>query len=378
MTSTQRLQVDADGAARATGTQLAVDIVIDNYNYGRFVGDAIESALAQTHPKVKVIVVDDGSTDDSRVVIARYQPHVDVVWKDNGGQASALNAGFARCQGDAVIFLDSDDVLRPDAAARVSTAFAADPAAVKVQYRVEVIDESGRATGVVQPPAHVPLPTGDLREAELTLPFDLPWMGMSGNAFCTSALRRVMPIPEGAFRRCADWYLVHLTPLVGRVVSLEDVGAGYRVHDRNSYAPRDATLDLGHLHDSIVFAAATKNELERLAVELRLERRPGPILSVADVSNRLVLAKLAPELHPLPNDRVVPLALDGVRAASRRFDISAVMKLLFIGWFAVMAVAPRVVAGVIAERFLFPQRREALNRLLQHLHRWNRTRRPTR
>jgi glycosyltransferase involved in cell wall biosynthesis len=349
-----------------------IDIVIDNYNYGRFVAEAIESALAQTHPRVKVIVVDDGSSDCSRRVIARYEPRIEVVWKENGGQASALNAGFARCDGDAVIFLDADDVLLPDTAARVAAAFTADGAVAKIQYRVEVIGENGHGTGVLQPPAHVPLPAGDLRKAELALPFDLAWMGMSGNAFSTAALRRLMPIPEAPFRRCADWYLVHLTPLLGRVVSLEGVGAGYRVHGRNSYAPQDAVLDLHHLRDSIAFAAATKDSLERLADELALERPRGPILSVADISNRLVSVKLAPDLHPLAEDRVVPLALTGLRAARRRFDVSLPMKLLFAGWFVVMAIAPRVIARRVAQGFLFPERRELLNRLLRHLHRWNR------
>jgi len=89
-------------------SDIRVDIVVDNFNYGRFLGEAIDSALAQTHPHVGVIVVDDGSTDESRNVLARYDDRIDVVLKENGGQASALNAGLARCSGDAVIFLDAD------------------------------------------------------------------------------------------------------------------------------------------------------------------------------------------------------------------------------------------------------------------------------
>jgi Glycosyl transferase family 2 len=351
---------------------VAIDIVIDNYNYGRFVADAIESALAQTHPKVNVIVVDDGSTDDSRDVIARYGARLDVVLKENGGQASALNAGFARCAGDAVIFLDSDDVLRPDATALVARTFAAESEVVKVQYRMAVIDENGLATGDVQPLEHLPLPAGDVREAELTFPFDLVWMGMSGNAFRSSALRRLLPIPEREYGLGADWYLVHLTPLLGPVVSLDDVAGGYRIHGGNGYASRSMALDLFHVRQTIVYAAATRHALERLAGELGLERCPGPILSVSDLAHRLVCAKLAPELHPLPDDRVVPLALDGMRAARRRFDVSAGMKVLLAAWFGAMALAPRPLARGLAERFLLPERRVGLNRLLLRLHRWNR------
>src|SRR3954451_20463787 len=92
-----------------------VSIVIDNYNYARFLPEAIESALAQTYPDTEVIVVDDGSTDDSREIIASYGSRVRPVLKTNGGQASAFNAGFAASRGDVVLFLDSDDTLFPEA-----------------------------------------------------------------------------------------------------------------------------------------------------------------------------------------------------------------------------------------------------------------------
>src|SRR5207248_6442625 len=89
-----------------------VSIVLSNYNYGRFVDQAIESALAQTYPRVEVVVVDDGSTDDSREVIGRYEGIVSI-FKPNSGQMSAINAGFAACHGAAICFFESDDVLAP-------------------------------------------------------------------------------------------------------------------------------------------------------------------------------------------------------------------------------------------------------------------------
>src|SRR4051812_16040279 len=90
-------------------------IIINNYNYGHFLRDAIDSALAQTYPCTEVIVVDDGSTDDSREVIAGYGQRVTAVFKENGGQASAFNAGFAASRGEVVVFLDADDTLLPNA-----------------------------------------------------------------------------------------------------------------------------------------------------------------------------------------------------------------------------------------------------------------------
>src|SRR3954449_8708213 len=105
-------------------SDMRVAVVVNNFNYERFLSTAIESALAQTHPDVEVVVVDDGSTDGSREVIAGYGDRVRAVYKENGGQASAFNAAFAACTGDVVIFLDADDALLPQTAARAAAAFA--------------------------------------------------------------------------------------------------------------------------------------------------------------------------------------------------------------------------------------------------------------
>src|SRR5262245_3573828 len=88
-------------------------IIVNNYNYGRFLRGAFDSTLAQAYPNKEVIVVDDGSTDESREIIASYGNQIIPVLKENGGQASAFNAGFAVSRGESVLFLDSDDLLLP-------------------------------------------------------------------------------------------------------------------------------------------------------------------------------------------------------------------------------------------------------------------------
>jgi Glycosyl transferase family 2 len=346
-----------------------VDIVVNNFNYGRFLAAAIESALAQRGVEVHVIVVDDGSTDGSRDLIAAYGDRVTAVFKANGGQASAANAGFLRRRGDVVIFLDADDVLLPDAAARVTEAFAAHPDAVKVHYPMAIIDADGTPTGQFRPPPHLRLPDGDVHREELTFPFDLPWTATSGNAFAASALERLLPIPEDEFRHAADWYLNHLTALLGPVAALDAVCAHYRVHGANSYAPSAPALDLELLRKSVRYAAATRRHLRRLATELGHELPPGPVLSVADLANRLVSLRVAPSTHPVPGDAVGRLALAGCAAAVRRFDVRWPTKMMLAGWFLMMAVAPRRVAIPLAETFLFPERRERLNPLLARLSR---------
>jgi hypothetical protein len=358
----------------SSADELSVDIVIDNYNYGRYLPDAIESACAQTHPKVAVTVVDDGSTDGSQELLGEYEDRVALVLKENGGQASALNTGFERCKGDVVIFLDADDTLDPGAAAEVAAAFAAAPDVVKIQFRTEVIDAEGRPTGAIKPAAHLPMPSGDVSRAELASPYDLVWMATSANAFRTSALRRIMPIPEGPFRTCADWYLVHLMALVGPVVSLDSVAGAYRVHGHNNYEPQAAELDIEHLRETIRFSQATSGRLLQLAAELDLPH-PERILSIADLANRMISLRLEPGGHPNPDDRAGRLVADAARAARRRTNVPAAMKLIFVAWFAVMAIAPRPLARRLALWFLFPQRRPAANRLLGLLQRGER--RPT-
>lgn len=351
-----------------TRAGLRVDIVISNHDYGSYVADAVDSAFAQTHPAVRVTVVDDGSTDDSRDRLRRYGDRIELVLKDRGGQASALNAGAARCDGDIIMFLDADDVLEPDTAARVAAVFAADDDVVKVQFPMAVIDADGRPTGVRKPPPHLPLPSGDVRRAELASPFDLVWLPTSANAFRAAPLRRILPIPEDDYRLCADWYLNHMTALLGPVVSLADVGARYRIHGRNGYEPQDQSLDLDHVRANIGFAAATGRALTKLARELGQDP-PARILSIADLSSRLVSLRLEPRRHPLAGDRVTTLVVDATRAAHRRQDVAAAMKLLYVAWFALAAVAPRPVVRRLAELLAFPERRPRVNVVLGKLQR---------
>jgi glycosyltransferase involved in cell wall biosynthesis len=98
-----------------------VSILISNYNYGRFLQDAIDSARAQTYPHVECIVVDDASTDNSSEVLdtaAHNWPELKLVrLSHNSGQSVAILEGLARASGDFILFLDADDMLFPECVA---------------------------------------------------------------------------------------------------------------------------------------------------------------------------------------------------------------------------------------------------------------------
>jgi glycosyltransferase involved in cell wall biosynthesis len=104
-----------------------VSVVIPTYNHARYVGDAVESALAQTNCRVEVIVVNDGSTDDTREVLAPYGDRIRAVHQKNGGLSAARNTGIRVATGEWVSFLDSDDFWHPQKTERQLAAVANSP-----------------------------------------------------------------------------------------------------------------------------------------------------------------------------------------------------------------------------------------------------------
>jgi glycosyltransferase involved in cell wall biosynthesis len=132
------------------GDPIAASVVIPCFNQAAFVGQAIESALAQTARPTEVIVVDDGSTDSPADVVSRY-PAVRSIRQSNGGVAAARNAGLVAARGDFVVFLDADDELLPDAVEIGTDALRRHPEAAAAAGRALPIDADGRSLAAVWP-----------------------------------------------------------------------------------------------------------------------------------------------------------------------------------------------------------------------------------
>jgi glycosyltransferase involved in cell wall biosynthesis len=217
-------------------TRPSASVIISSYNYGRFLRDAVDSVLAQTIP-VEIIVVDDGSSDDSPQIIRSYGTQVTPVFKNNGGMASAWNAGFARSQAEAVLFLDADDYLLPTAL-EAAVVRMAESDAIKVHWPVFEVDTQGSVIGRM--PAQ-DLPEGDFRAEVLQLgPDAIISPPIHGNLWARRFLLDVFPMPEAEFRRHSDTYLYTLAPAAGRVAAIPTPLSCYRKHGANDYACQSA------------------------------------------------------------------------------------------------------------------------------------------
>jgi len=322
-----------------------VSIVITNHDYGRFLPAALASALGQRGTDVEVIVVDDGSTDDSRAIIARHEGRVRALLQEQRGQKAAFNAGLEVARGDVVLFLDADDELKPGTAARVARAFDADAGAARVVFRLEVVDEAGRATGATLPSAAMALPHGDVRGAVLAYADDLAWPPTSGNAFATWALRLVMPLPLDGDPVNADSWLHPLIPLLGRVVALEGIGGVYRLHGANAHS-RDG-VDPERSRLLVRQGGRIHARLDLLARELGLgAARPR---SVTLAAHRMVSLRLGGPGHPVAGDNRRKALGAGLRAANARTDAPAARRLAYAAWFAAAAAVPRWMLRALAD-----------------------------
>jgi glycosyltransferase involved in cell wall biosynthesis len=206
-------------------------ILINNYNYGRFVGEAIESALNQTSSGVEVIVVDDGSTDNSREVIASFGDAIKAVLQENGGQASAINSGFAASRGDWIYLLDSDDLFKANKVRRVSELAAAYPTAGMIAHDLEYCTADGESLNFAAPYIRKSALIDDRQLARRgKLSVSLP--ATSGLCIRRDVLQSIFPLPK-AIRVGIDAYIKCVLQSLFPVFVVPEFPAKQRIHGSN-------------------------------------------------------------------------------------------------------------------------------------------------
>ena len=99
---------------QATRPPPTVSVIIPTYNRASFLVDTIKSVLAQTYKHVEIVLVDDGSTDDTRIILHPYMDRITYIYQENRGRSAARNTGIGTCSGKYLVFLDSDDLLLPE------------------------------------------------------------------------------------------------------------------------------------------------------------------------------------------------------------------------------------------------------------------------
>ena len=265
--------VSHDVAGTALMSRPLTSILINNYNYARFLDEAIDSALSQNYPRKEIIVVDDGSTDNSREIISRYGDRIIPIFKENGGQASAFNAGVARCQGDILCFLDSDDFFHPNKLERVAAAF----------YRQGMNSRPMLVHHFLAIRSHVNNDLdgdvfGKTHESPMNLyafaeRYRFLWNEI-GPTTSISINRRLadqlFPISERA-RISADAFIACGASLVGEAYLLKEILGGYRIHGNNNWHGSDQRI-------SQTYSDTLQEYLNRKLVENNLS----PVISFDD------------------------------------------------------------------------------------------------
>jgi len=209
-----------------------VSVLIANYNYGMYIGEAIESVLNQTYQNFEIIICDDGSTDNSLEVVehwAKLDKRVKYIAKENGGVASALNACYSLSEGQIICFLDADDIFVRNKIAVVVESFHKNLGGFLI-HPVQQISEAKEFLGIY--PIFSSLPNGWIANVLLDAGGVIEFPPVSGLSLRKEVAELIFPL-NTAFRTNADGIIQRIAPLVTEVISLQDALALRRVHSQN-------------------------------------------------------------------------------------------------------------------------------------------------
>ncbi len=214
--------------------QPLVSILINNYNYGQFLSAAIDSVLNQTYSHIEVIVVDDGSTDNSPDIIASYDNRIIPILQKNAGQASAFNTGFAKSQGEIICLLDSDDIFLPEKVAEIVTIYQEYPDIGWCFHTMKAMNpETGKTFKLSRPSSFGNM---DYRDYIKTGQRRFVHPGTSALTFKRSLLGLILPMPEQS--PLSDNYIKLATYYLSPGFYLDRDLTIQRIHGNNAYTSR--------------------------------------------------------------------------------------------------------------------------------------------
>lgn len=234
-----------------------VSVIIPNYNYGKYIRKTVDSVLAQTYPKIEIIVVDDGSEDDSLEVLKGYNGKISVIEQRNQGVSRARNCGVANSQGEYVAFLDADDLWLPEKLEKQMARLKADPEIGLVHCQMKFIDTEGQPCGKNE--------SG--MEGWVAKEFLLFEQGVVVGAGSTSLMPRKVFDEIGGFDHrqstAADWDLGYRVAAKYKIGYVPEELVLYRLHGSNMHGNIKAMehdMLLGYEKAFADGAAADRNE----------------------------------------------------------------------------------------------------------------------
>ena len=327
---------------------MKASIVINNYNYARFLSQAIESALAQTYRDTEVIVIDDGSTDNSVEVMRSYGNRIISVFKKNGGQSSCYARGFEVSSGDLVLYLDADDYLLSHCLSEVIDNWK--EGCVKAHFYLDVVDENGGRMNAVVPSGRLGRGTAPLKMMRLFGAYCSP--PASGNVYSRNFLGQILPQEnDSEFRRFeaihfgGDSVPILAAPYFGAIAAIPRILGCYRRHGNASGGVTSAfqtetslqILEKEHQRDMVRDRAwrmaAHQTETPKLLEPSRLKRR---ICYLRLSGRRLDTA-----------DNRLNLLTKGVLSCIWWDGYSWTQKIAITGWFVGVSILPAKIAEVL-------------------------------
>src|SRR5712691_1960936 len=228
----------ASTGVRGTMPKPFVSVLIDTYNHERFIEQAIVSVLEQDFPATEreIIVVDDGSADRTPEIVRKFEPHVRLLRKENGGQASAFNAGIPECKGEIIAFLDGDDWWAPGKLQAVASAFASDGAIGLIGHGItEVFSDGSEHAQLLK---EVPRFRADSETGARAFRLRKSFLGTSRMTVRAAVLRQIDKVPE-ALTIQADEYIFTLAAVLSDVMVLRESLTFYRLHSGNAFQISD-------------------------------------------------------------------------------------------------------------------------------------------